>query len=234
MVGLWNRGCYHTGIKMKKLIRIVGMSLLLATGAAAQSNYAGIYLGDLSATDPDIDYYGSVAVIVRTNNQATLVGSGLSQTKPAIGLYAQFKVQNDGTWSYQTNGFTASGQVFTNGTFTGELDSSGGRVSTIDNGTLESDTGPFQGRAGYYAGTWNQGANNGKLFGILTAFGELTYCVVSASNQPIDGGGPDQLDELSNTFDSFTVVGAEVSGALTNKTLTIGGTFLTTSLATRQ
>src|SRR5436309_272796 len=103
---------------MKNLIRILGLSLCLAASASAQSNYAGIYFCDLSG-----DYYGdsgAVAVFVRTNNQATLVGSANGATN-SIGLYAQFKLQNDGNWSFHTNGISASGQVFSDGTFTGGL-----------------------------------------------------------------------------------------------------------------
>src|SRR5437660_12883548 len=109
-------------VEMKRWLQITSLSLLLASGAAAQIPYAGIYLGDLTPSDPDTDYSGTVAVIIRTNNNATLVGSAYTSTN-SIGLFAQFKVQSDGTWSYATNGFTAHGQAFTNGTFTAELDS---------------------------------------------------------------------------------------------------------------
>src|SRR2546421_5403729 len=203
---------------MKNFIRIAGLLLSLAFGAAAQNKYAGIYFCDLSG-----DYYNNLAVIVRTNNQATLVGSAFG-TNSSVGMYAAFTVQNDGTWTCQTIGFSAHGQVFTNGTLSGGVDWTDGSVSTIDNGTLQDDSGPFQNAAGYYAGTWWGGGHNGNLFGILTAFGELTYCVLNGVS-PVDGGGPDPLDETSRSFASFSVNNTELDGTLTNGTLTIGGTF---------
>src|ERR1043166_108335 len=216
------------GLEMKRLLQIAGLSLLIASSAAAQIPYAGIYLGDLTAANPSTDYYGNVAIIIRTNNNATLIGGAFGPTN-SIGLYAQFKVQSDGTWTVQTNGFSFHGQAFTNGTLTAELDAPGGGVSTVDNGTLQDDTGPFQGRAGYYAGTWSGGGKSGKVFSILTALGEITYCALNGSNFPFDGGGGDgtALDELSGSFSSFSVNNAEVDGIITNGTLNIGGTYTT-------
>ena len=37
---------------MKRLIQIAGLCLILGSSAAARSNYAGIYQGDLSPFDP--------------------------------------------------------------------------------------------------------------------------------------------------------------------------------------
>jgi hypothetical protein len=211
---------------MKRLIQVAGLFLLIASSAAAQIPYAGIYLGDLSASNPSTDYYGNVAIIIRTNNNATLVGGAFGPTN-SIGLYAQFKVQSDGTWSCQTNGFTFHGQAYTNGTFRAALDAPGGGVSTVDNGTLQDDSGSFQGRAGYYAGTWSGGGKSGPMFGILTALGEISYCVLGNGGKPFDGGGPDQLDETSGSFASFSVNNTEFDGVFTNGTLNIGGPFTT-------
>src|SRR5436190_1674705 len=210
---------------MRTWISIVGLSFVLAAGANAQIKYAGIYFGDLSG-----DYYsdsGAIAVMVRSNKQASLVGSAYG-TNNQIGIFAQFKVQDDGTWSFNTNGTSGTGQVFTDGTITANINFSDGGVSTLDNGTLQDDLGPYQNQAGLYAGSWSGGGQSGKLFAVLSALGEIDLCAFDPGNQPMDGGGPGGPLDTSNSFDFLTVTQAELAGTLTRSTLTIAGTWTST------
>src|SRR4051812_16162034 len=207
---------------MRTWISIVGLSFVLAAGANAQIKYAGIYFGDLSG-----DYYsdsGAIAVMVRSNKQASLVGSAYG-TNNQVGLFAQFKVQDDGTWSFNTNGISGSGQVFTDGTITGNLNFNDGGVSSLDNGTLQDDLGPYQNQAGFYAGNWSGGGQSAKVFAVLSALGEIDLCAFDPGNQPMDGGGPGGPLDTLNSFDFLTVNQTELAGTLTKSTLTIVGTW---------
>ncbi|MGO8835946.1 MAG: beta strand repeat-containing protein [Limisphaerales bacterium] len=197
-------------------------------------SYAGIYGGqvyDINFNDPNAGMFG---VLVSTNGQATVVGYDFDSFQnfdgeQSGGVGAQFNVDPHGNWQFNSNsvaGVSGSGWMSKDGSFSGELDFTNGDSVQL-NGSLQSPLGPFQSAAGNYSGIWSgthQGqAVSGTLKAVLSAHGQLVYCLFHNGAQ--NDGGLGQLDSNNQFTTADTASGSTVSGTLTNATLKIGGTF---------
>ena len=94
-------------------------------------NYEGIYIGDGGLWDDNWNInngfggYGSFAVFVGTNQQATLVGTDNgdgSDDGNAFGVILQFSVDRHGNWQWSGNNIDAYGSIGKVGSFWGEMD----------------------------------------------------------------------------------------------------------------
>jgi hypothetical protein len=207
--------------------------------------YGGIYLGDNGqlydyGNPPVSDYNyntsvsyvnGSFAVFVGTNQQAVLVGTDNGDgtgDATAFGLYAQFTIEKDGSWSFSTASIDGYGSVDRSGDFTGELDYTNG-LSVYLYGLKESPLGSFEHAAGYYTGTIKSGpAEN--FYAVLAADGEIDFCETFSDGEP-DPGGWAQFD-ATNDFSTTNVLGTVLAGTLNTNTLAISGTFSSTHSGT--
>ncbi len=177
-------------------------------------SYAGIYIGDLY----DSYYYlGSYAVIVRTNQLATVVGYDESQ---ANGIFFDFKVGDDGYWEFETNGVYGSGNFYKDGFQDGEVDSPMGTDWLY--GERQPALGSFQNAAGYYTGTWTGGGVSGQLRAVLSADGQVYFCEIDSTGELGDGGWG-EIDS-TNHFTGASVHGTEVVGTLNRTAFTMTGT----------
>jgi hypothetical protein len=181
--------------------------------------YAGIYTGDLYSYTMN-EYTGSFAVMVQTNQQATVVGFDYVQD---TGFYQKFTIDRSGNWEFDTNGVYSWGNVYGDGSLEGEAGAENGSWGYWLWGQRLSDTGLLQGVAGLYAGTWSGGGSSGKLYGILSADGQIFFCTIQ-SNGDVGDGGTATLDSTGH-FTSTSASGASVQGALNSAALKLTGTF---------
>jgi hypothetical protein len=193
-------------------------------------SYAGIYVGqnglydDNSAINNGNGGYGSFAVFVSTNEQATVIGTDEgdgSDDNNAFGVIAQFNVDGNGGWSFQSNNVSGYGSFDKNGDFNGQLNYSNG-LSVYLYASELATPGPLQNAAGYYSGTI-QGGNATKLKAVLASDGEISFCPTSANGTP-DNGSYAQLD-ANNRFITTSVSGTVIAGSLNPNTFVISGTF---------
>ncbi len=195
-------------------------------------SYAGIYTGingqiynyGSSAVSDSQGYNnGSFAIIVRTNQQVTLMGhdDGDGTGNNSFGLFANFTVDKHGYWQFDSGDVFGFGNFGKDGSFYGELDYMNG-VSVYLSASRQPPLGTFQNSAGYFSGTFT-GSQSGKFYGILSADGELFYAPVQSGNQA-GGGGPAQLNS-GNQFTYTESGGALLNGTLNNSTLVISGTW---------
>jgi hypothetical protein len=193
-------------------------------------NYAGIYAGTVS----DIYYgnydAGSFAAFVNTNGQTTLVGFGYNGYGQAGGATAQFTVDSHGNWQFDSNsvaGVSGDGEIGDDGSFWGEVYFNNGDYIQLSGfqPALQSPLGPFQNAAGNYSGSWSGGGQTGPLKAVLSADGYIVFCTLDP--QGGSDGGLGQLDSDGH-FTTTSDNGATISGTLTNATLKIGGTFVST------
>ncbi len=178
--------------------------------------YAGIYVVQMS---DGFNFGGAVAVLVATNQQASVVGF---DTFNSEGIFEQFPINKGGFWNFETNGVYRWGEIYRDGSVQGGVYSTNGSATLLE-GERVSDLGPFQKQAGFYAGTWSGGGESGKLCGILTAAGDLFYRS-APSGGGSGGGGRGELDS-ANKFTSTDVGGTQIAGTLSPATLKITGTF---------
>ena len=189
---------------------------------------AGIYTGTLS----DAYYGGGFAVYLGTDLQATLVGYDNDRE---AGAFAQFRVDDGGSWSFVTNRLSdagpytlsAQGTFDKHGSFFGEFDFSTTNgiylFSEYLDGNLASPQGGFQGAAGNYSGSWSGGGYAGKLYGELTADGSIYYASLQSDGR-VTGGGMAQID-ASYHFTNSDVSGTVVIGTLNPSAHALSGTF---------
>jgi hypothetical protein len=182
-------------------------------------SYAGIYIGDLY--DSYYDYLGSYAVIVRTNQLATVVGYDESQVN---GIFFDFKVGDDGYWEFDTNGVHGSGNFYKDGFQDGEVDSPMGTGWLY--GERQPALGSFQNAAGYYTGTWTGGGKSGQLRAVLSADGQVYFCEIDSTGELGDGGWG-EIDS-TNHFTGASEHGTDVVGTLNRAAFTMTGTLTNT------
>ena len=203
-------------------------------------SYAGIYVGhvyDIIYDDPNA---GVFDVFVGTNGQATVVGYDIDQFPKLLtatnraALAAQFNVDPHGNWQFNSNsvaGVSGYGSASKDGSFSGELDFTNGDSVQL-NGGQQSLSGSFQNAAGNYSGTWSgtyQGQSvSGTLKAVLSADGQLVYCLYHSGAQ--NDGGQGQFDSNNHFTTTDTASGNTISGTLTNSTFQIGGTATAPSL----
>jgi len=202
-------------------------------------SYAGIYGGqvnDLTFGDPNA---GVFDVFISTNGQATVVGYDFDSFQnidgdQSGGVGAQFNVDPHGNWQFNSNsvaGVSGYGSVSKDGSFYGELDFTNGDSVQL-NGGQQSLSGSFQNAAGNYSGTWSgtyQGQSvSGTLKAVLSANGQLVYCLFHNGAQ--NDGGQGQFDSNNQFTTTDTASGNTISGTLTNSTFQIGGTATAPSL----
>ena len=173
-------------------------------------SYAGIYIGDMY--DYYYNYLGSYAVIVRTNQQATVVGYDEIQEN---GIYFDFKVDDGGYWEFYTNDIHGWGNIYKDGFQDGEVDSSMGTAWL--QGERQSALGSFQNAAGYYTGSWSASGKTGQLRAVLSADGRVYFCEFD-SDGPLGDGGSGQINSL-NHFTGSSMTGTELGGTLSGTTL---------------
>jgi hypothetical protein len=202
-------------------------------------SYAGIYGGqvyDINYNDPNA---GVFDVFISTNGQATVVGYDFDSFQnidgdQSGGVGAQFNVDPHGNWQFNSNsvaGVSGYGSVSKDGSFWGELDFTNGDSVQL-NGGQQSLSGSFQNAAGNYSGTWSgtyQGQSvSGTLKAVLSADGQLVYCLYHNGAQ--NDGGQGQFDSNNHFTTTDTASGNTISGTLTNSTFQIGGTATAPSL----
>jgi hypothetical protein len=202
-------------------------------------SYAGIYGGqvyDINYNDPNA---GVFEVFISTNGQATVVGYDFDSFQnidgdQSGGVGAQFNVDPHGNWQFNSNsvaGVSGYGSVSKDGSFWGELDFTNGDSVQL-NGGQQSLSGSFQNAAGNYSGTWSgtyQGQSvTGTLKAVLSADGQLVYCLYHNGAQ--NDGGQGQFDSNNHFTTTDTASGNTISGTLTNSTFQIGGTATAPSL----
>jgi hypothetical protein len=202
-------------------------------------SYAGIYGGqvyDINYNDPNA---GVFDVFISTNGQATVVGYDFDSFQnidgdQSGGVGAQFNVDPHGNWQFNSNsvaGVSGYGSVSKDGSFSGELDFTNGDSVQL-NGGQQSLSGSFQNAAGNYSGTWSgtyQGQSvSGTLKAVLSADGQLVYCLYHSGAQ--NDGGQGQFDSNNHFTTTDTASGNTISGTLTNSTFQIGGTATAPSL----
>jgi hypothetical protein len=189
-------------------------------------SYAGIYVGDGGLWDNNPSSYGgSFAVMVGTNQQALLIGTDNGDgydDGSDFGVIIPFTVDKGGNWRWSSNNINAYGNISKDGSFWGEMDVLTNGFSAWFDGHLHSPAGSFQNQAGGYRGTTSS-PDDPKLFGILTADGELFFCPLRSNGLP-DIGDSAQFDS-NNHFSVTQIGGTVIAGTLTNSTLKIGGTF---------
>ena len=141
-------------------------------------SYAGIYSGsvyDLTYGDPSA---GSVSVYVSTNQHVVVVGYDIDSANnisdgQSSGIGAQFTLDPNGNWSFQSNSVSGFGSIGKDGSFDGELDFTNGDSVQISGNQLPP-LGSFQNSAGYYTGNYSGGNSSGTLQGVLDSSGYLT------------------------------------------------------------
>ena len=196
-------------------------------------SYAGIYGGavnDLTFNDPNA---GIFAVFVSTNQQATLVGYDVDSynniyNQQSGGISAQFTVDKHGNWQFDSNavlGVSGYGWVGMDGSFGGNLYFTNGDSVELDYGQQLPALGPFQNAAGRYSGTWsgtfNGQAASGTLQGVLTANGQIAFCVFHNGAQ--NDGGIGQFGGNNQFTTTDTASGDTISGTLNTSTMQITG-----------
>jgi hypothetical protein len=192
-------------------------------------NYEGIYIGDGGLSDSNWQInngfggYGSFAVFVGTNQQATLVGTDNgdgSDDGNAFGVILQFSVDRHGNWQWSNNNIDAYGGIGRDGSFWGEMDvfTNNSTFSVWFNANEQSPLGPFEKSAGYYIGTTSP-----KPYSILAADGEIFSCVFHSLGIEPATGGQAQVDS-SNYYITTNIGGTVVSGTFNSSTLQITGT----------
>ena len=166
------------------------------------------------------------------------------------GVAAQFNVGTHGEWQFNSNslaGVSGYGSIGKDGSFNGELDfTNGDSVSLGGYGqrALENAPGnycygchaagsltlrPFQNAAGNYSGTMSLTNQNngqrvtGKLQAILSAAGQLPFCIFDPSGAQNDGG-MGQFGSNNKFITTNATSGDTVSGTLNLATLQITGT----------
>ena len=202
-------------------------------------SYAGIYSGlvyDLTFGD---SYAGVFSVFVNTNQQATVVGYDYDSFQnidgeQSGGVAAQFPVDEHGNWEFDSNsvaGVSGYGSVSDDGWYSGQLNFTNGDSVWLE-GYKQPALGPFQNAAGNYSGTWSgtyQGQPvSGTLKAVLSADGQLVFCIFHNGAQ--NDGGQGQFDSNNQFTTTDTASGNMISCTLTNSTLQIGGTATAPSL----
>ena len=202
-------------------------------------SYAGIYGGqvyDINYNDPNA---GVFDVFISTNGQATVVGYDFDSFQnidgdQSGGVGAQFNVDPHGNWQFNSNsvaGVSGYGSVSKDGSFYGELDFTNGDSVQL-NGGQQSLSGSFQNAAGNYSGTWSgtyQGQPvSGTLKAVLSANGQLVYCLFHNGAQ--NDGGQGQFDSNNQFTTTDTASGNMISGTLNSSTFQITGTATAPSL----
>ena len=136
------------------------------------------------------------------------------------GLFAQFTVGQDGSWTFTADGCSASGQVYKDGTVDGSLSSTNGDFWI--EGDRPSANPPFP-NLGYYSGTWKTGSRSGPLYSIFDADGNFVYGVLYSAK--LEDGGFGTVQPGATSFTSTSVNGTLVSGHFNNTaTPSISGT----------
>jgi len=190
-------------------------------------SYAGIYSGsvyDLTYGDPSA---GSVSVYVSTNQHVVVVGYDIDSANnisdgQSSGIGAQFTLDPNGNWSFQSNSVSGFGSIGKDGSFDGELDFTNGDSVQISGNQLPP-LGSFQNSAGYYTGNYSGGNSSGTLQGVLDSSGYLIVCVLKSDGTLTDGvfGQIDSSDHFSGT----SANGGSVSGTLSPSAATVNGSF---------
>ena len=195
-------------------------------------SYAGIYGGQVSDITFDDPSAGVFGVFVSTNQQVTVVGYDTDSFQningdQSGGVSAQFNVDQHGNWQFNSNsvsGVSGYGSFSKDGSFNGELDFTNGDSVQL-NGSQQSPLGSFQNAAGNYSGTWSgtdQGhAVSGTLMAILSANGQLAFCVFHNGAQ--NDGGQAQFGSNNQFITTDTSSGSTIAGTLSS--LSMSGTF---------
>lgn len=178
---------------------------------------AGIYLGSVypwSSGSPS----GGFALFVNASRTGTIVGYDSYQGE---GFSLQLNLESDDSWDYGTANFFTHGQVYSDGTLSGELGSNSG--GWMISGNRQSNLGSWQGAAGLYTGSWTGGGQTGRLRGILTAAGQIYYAAFNPNGQVSDAGSG-QFN-AQQKFTSASAGASTISGALNAATTQISGSF---------
>ena len=166
---------------------------------------------------------GGFALFVNTRQQATLLAY---DANTPMGAYTvQFAVGQGGEGQFVNEWIVGAGMI---------LSPNQGRVDALIGdpaqywmdglfGYATRETGAFAGADGRYTGTWTGTGGTSRFVAILSSDGQLYYCSLSSSGQATDGG-MGQLD-ANGSFNSLSVGGAEISGALNSAALSISGGF---------
>ena len=195
-------------------------------------SYAGFYAGLVY----DINYIyspyaGVFGVLVNTNGQATVVGydtdSFQNYDGQAGGVAAQFNVNKNGDWNFNSNslaGVSGFGSIGKDGTFWGELDFTNGDSVQL-NGGQQSSLGPFQNAAGGYSGQWSGNFDgqpqSGTLMAGVDADGYIIFCAFNNGTE--NDGGLGLFNSYNYFFTTDTASGTTVSGTLNTNLLQITG-----------
>jgi hypothetical protein len=200
----------------------------------AAYSYAGIYGGqveDFTFGDPSAGVFG---VFVGTNQQVTVVGYDTDSFQhingaQSGGVAAQFNVDQHGNWQFDSNslaGVSGYGSFSKDGSLYGELDFTNGDSVWL-NGYKQPALGSFQNAAGNYGGTYSmtyQGQQfTGKLLAVLSAAGQLPFCIFDPTGAQNDGG-MGQFGSNNKFITTNTTSGAILSGTLNLSTFQITGT----------
>jgi len=195
-------------------------------------SYAGIYGGQVSDITFDDPSAGVFGVFVSTNQQVTVVGYDTDSFQningdQSGGVSAQFNVDKHGNWSFNSNsvsGVSGYGSFSKDGSLNGELDFTNGDSVQL-NGSQQSPLGLFQNAAGNYSGNWSgtdQGhAISGTLMAILSANGQIVFCVFHNGAQ--NDGGQAQFGSNNQFITTDTSSGSTIAGTLSS--LSMSGTF---------
>jgi hypothetical protein len=202
-------------IKQRNLVRrvcsraaMLVFCLGAAPGALAASPYAGIYSGSFSGSEN-----GIFAAFVGDDGASVL--EGYSQTH-YDGFYNTFTVNQNGGFSFSSNGSTANGTISGN-SISGSYSGSGGG-GTIS-GTKLPSTGIQQVNAGFYEGGIS-GMDSGPLKVIVAADGTAAF-YVDAYGGGTDGGIG--TIDTGGQFSTTTVNGTAVSGSVNSTTHALSG-----------
>jgi hypothetical protein len=220
----WNNEEKHLTFGLDLIMKPFTMKLILwsmamiSTGtlSAAVSPFAGIYTG----TSVGVNNNANMAVFVRTNGMATMVGYN---TEYAEGGISDFLIDDGGHWTKnETNGGSHSG-IATANNFSGTMVYPGG--TGILSGQRKPWVGACRNSAGYFSGPFSMaGAGNlGTINLVLSADGSFV-CNVSNTQGDINDGGLGSAN--ANNQINFTCrSGTVISGNLNTNNFTVSGTW---------
>lgn len=191
-------------------------------------SYAGIYVGQPGYYDNMGNFVpsGGFALFVDNNQQAVLLGA---DTDNASALFAACPVDKSGNAWFDTNGFSGSLEIYSDGSLYGNVQPDNGNWWDGLQGNLVPEIGPFQAVDGYYAGTWSEGGKTGKIQGILAADGGFYSCPTDSDGEIADGG----WGAFSSNGSLGTMTDAQgrmaSTGTLSPTTATMSGTGTSTN-----
>ena len=185
-----------------------------------RESYEGIYVGESWGQEsPDWEWQrrGDFAVIVRTNNQATLISYDSVADR---GVFEEFEIENGGHWEFRVGDRNVEGSVYDDsvqGWWWGESGSGNVWVRTpVQLGRVPPGWRDITRAPGALA------SESGKVHAILGNDGTLLIVLLNSRGEPV-GGAKTQLN-ANGTFAYESASGTLVQGKVTAASWSVAGT----------